>query len=53
LAGALVSDAQAKEAFECLAFTHRKEYARWEAEANREETRLRRVQQLRGGKTRH
>ena len=32
------SDARAKEAFECLAVTHRKEYARWVAEANRKET---------------
>jgi uncharacterized protein YdeI (YjbR/CyaY-like superfamily) len=39
-----------------MAFTHRKEYARWVAEAKQEETRRRRVQQalemLRAGKTR-
>jgi len=38
-----------------MAFTHRKEYARWVAEAKREETRQRRVQQalemIRSGKT--
>jgi uncharacterized protein YdeI (YjbR/CyaY-like superfamily) len=46
-------DAQA--AFERLAFTHRKEYARWVAEAKREETRDRRVaralEMLREGQT--
>ena len=39
-----------------MAFTHRKEYARWVAEAKQEETRQRRVQQalemIRAGKTR-
>jgi uncharacterized protein YdeI (YjbR/CyaY-like superfamily) len=39
-----------------MAFTHRKEYARWVAEAKREETRQRRVAQavemIRAGKTR-
>jgi uncharacterized protein YdeI (YjbR/CyaY-like superfamily) len=39
-----------------MAFTHRKEYARWIAEARREETRDRRVQQalemIRAGRTR-
>lgn len=56
LAGALEDDPQARAAFEALAFTHRKEYARWIAEAKREETRERRVAQalemLRQGKTR-
>jgi uncharacterized protein YdeI (YjbR/CyaY-like superfamily) len=56
LAKALTDDPQAKAAFERMAFTHRKEYARWIAEAKREETRQRRVQQalemIRVGKTR-
>jgi uncharacterized protein YdeI (YjbR/CyaY-like superfamily) len=56
LAAALAADSQAKAAFDGMAFTHRKEYARWVAEAKREETRQRRVQQaldmLRAGKTR-
>lgn len=56
LAAGLAADPQAKAAFESMAFTHRKEYARWVAEAKREETRQRRVQQaldmLRAGKTR-
>lgn len=43
LAEALERDADAKAAFDRLAFTHRKEYARWVAEAKREETRERRV----------
>jgi hypothetical protein len=56
LAAALAADSQARAAFEGMAFTHRKEYARWVAEARQEETRQRRVQQaldmLRAGKTR-
>src|SRR5947209_9420766 len=36
LAAALQSDPQAKAAFEGLAFTHRKEYARWIEEAKRD-----------------
>jgi uncharacterized protein YdeI (YjbR/CyaY-like superfamily) len=49
--------AQALEGdFDGLAFTHRKEFARWIAEAKKEETRERRVgqalQMLREGKTR-
>jgi hypothetical protein len=56
LAGALAADKQAGAAFEALSFTHRKEYARWVAEAKREETRDRRVaqaiQMLHEGKTR-
>ncbi len=54
LAAALAADPAARAAFEGLAFTHRKEYARWIAEAKREETRARRVEQalerLRAGK---
>lgn len=53
---ALAADPQARESFERMAFTHRKEYARWIAEAKREETRQRRVRQalemIRAGKTR-
>lgn len=56
LAVALAGDPQAGASFERLAFTHRKEFARWIAEAKREETRERRVQQavemIRAGKTR-
>jgi hypothetical protein len=56
LARALAADAAAKAAFEALAFTHRKEFARWIDEAKREETRERRVaqaiQMLHEGKTR-
>jgi bifunctional DNA-binding transcriptional regulator/antitoxin component of YhaV-PrlF toxin-antitoxin module len=56
LAAALEIDPQARVAFEGMAFSHRKEYARWIAEAKREETRGRRVQQalemIRAGKTR-
>lgn len=56
LAAALARDAQARAVFEKLAFTHRKEYARWVAEAKREETRERRVQQalemIKAGQTR-
>src|SRR5260221_5057472 len=44
LAAALAADPHARAAFERMAFTHRKEYARWIAEAQREETRQRRVQ---------
>jgi hypothetical protein len=56
LATALAADAEAAAAFERMAFTHRKEYARWVAEAKRDETRDRRVVQavemIRSGKTR-
>jgi hypothetical protein len=56
LAQALEHDPQAKAAYDGMAFTHRKEYARWIEEAKREETRDRRVtqalQMLREGKTR-
>jgi hypothetical protein len=56
LAEALDSDPEAKAAFEGLAFTHRKEFARWIDEAKREDTRRRRVTQavemIRTGRTR-
>ncbi|HEY6475057.1 MAG TPA: YdeI/OmpD-associated family protein, partial [Polyangia bacterium] len=52
----LDADPAARAAYEGLAFTHRKEYARWIEEAKRDETRDRRVSQalemLRAGKTR-
>jgi Bacteriocin-protection, YdeI or OmpD-Associated/Domain of unknown function (DUF1905) len=56
LAEALAADPQAAAAFERMAFTRRKEYARWIAEAKRAQTRQRRVaqavQMIRAGKTR-
>jgi hypothetical protein len=56
LAEALDADPEAKTTFEGLAFTHRKEFARWIDEAKREETRARRVTQaldmIRTGRTR-
>jgi hypothetical protein len=56
LAAALAADPQVKASFAHMAFTHRKEYARWVAEAKQEKTRQRRVQQalemIRAGKTR-
>jgi uncharacterized protein YdeI (YjbR/CyaY-like superfamily) len=56
LEAALASDAEAQTAFAALAYTHRKEFARWVAEAKRDETRDRRVTQtlemLRSGQTR-
>jgi hypothetical protein len=56
LTEALVGDPQARAAFDRLAYTHRKEYARWIDEAKRPETRARRIIQalemLRQGKTR-
>src|SRR5690242_18495337 len=45
LAAALAGDEEAQARFEGLAFTHRKEYARWVSEAKRAETRDRRVAQ--------
>ena len=45
LAAALADDLAAKAAYDGLAFTHRKEYARWIDEAKRDETRERRVAQ--------
>lgn len=44
LAAALEKDPTAKTAFEGLSFTHRNEYARWIAEAKRDETRERRLE---------
>ena len=56
LAAALDGDPSARSAFDALAFTHRKEYARWVAEAKRPETRERRVAEtlvmVREGRTR-
>jgi hypothetical protein len=56
LAKALAGDVVAREAFDRLAFTHRKEFARWVGEAKRDDTRDRRVNQalelLHTGKTR-
>jgi hypothetical protein len=43
LARALADDPQTAAAFERLSFTHRKEYARWVADAKRDETHTRRV----------
>lgn len=55
LAAALANDSTASSRWESLAFTHRKEYARWIAEAKRAETRDRRVaravEMLREGET--
>ena len=56
LATALAADPAAAAAFEALAHTHRKEFARWVAEAKRDETRDRRIVQtlemLHAGQTR-
>lgn len=56
LAAALAADPDARATFGRMAFTHRKEYARWVAEAKRDETRQRRVDQavemIRAGQTR-
>ena len=56
LAGALAEDQTARAKFDALAFTHRKEFARWVAEAKRAETRDRRVvetlRMVREGRTR-
>jgi len=43
LQAALGGHAQAKDLFEALSYTHRKEYARWVAEAKKQETRDRRA----------
>jgi bifunctional DNA-binding transcriptional regulator/antitoxin component of YhaV-PrlF toxin-antitoxin module len=43
LEAAMKKDRAARKAFDGLAFTHRKEYARWVGEAKREETRKARV----------
>ena len=56
LASALAADPVARAAFDALAYTHRKEFARWVAEAKRVQTRDGRVSQtlemLRDGRTR-
>jgi hypothetical protein len=56
LTAALDGDAAARQAFDGLAYTHRKEFARWVAEAKRDETRDRRVAEtlrmLHAGETR-
>jgi Bacteriocin-protection, YdeI or OmpD-Associated/Domain of unknown function (DUF1905) len=56
LAAALAADPDAKASFDRMAFTHRKEYARWITEAKQEQTRQRRLGQalemIRAGKTR-
>jgi uncharacterized protein YdeI (YjbR/CyaY-like superfamily) len=56
LGSALAKDRDAKAAFDSMAFTHRKEHARWIAEAKKLETRERRVRQaletIKAGKTR-
>lgn len=56
LAEAFAADQEAAAAFEAMAFTHRKEYARWITEAKKDETRQRRVEQavemIKAGKTR-
>lgn len=56
LAQALAANAPARQAFDGLAYTHRKEFARWIDEAQREETRERRVaktiEMLHAGQTR-
>jgi hypothetical protein len=53
---ALERDPEVKARFEALAYTHRKEFARWVAEAKREPTRDKRVadtlEMLRAGRTR-
>jgi hypothetical protein len=53
---ALAGDGDARAKFDALAFTHRKEFARWIAEAKRDDTRDRRIaqtlQMLHEGKTR-
>ena len=45
LAVALAAVPDARERFDQLSFTHRREYARWITEAKRDETRQRRVSQ--------
>jgi Bacteriocin-protection, YdeI or OmpD-Associated/Domain of unknown function (DUF1905) len=56
LADALARDSAARAEFDRLAYTHRKEYARWISEAKRDETRERRIARalelLREGKPR-
>src|SRR6202050_4524156 len=45
LAAALAADPEAKASFDRMAFTHRKEYARWIADAKQAQTRQRRLGQ--------
>ena len=56
LTAALAADPQAAASFERMAFTNRKDYACWVAEAKRDETRQRRVAQavemIKAGKSR-
>ncbi|HEX5193880.1 MAG TPA: YdeI/OmpD-associated family protein [Solirubrobacteraceae bacterium] len=56
LAVALAADPKAQAAFDALAYTHRKEFARWIAEAKRDDTRAMRVtrtlEMVRAGQTR-
>ena len=56
LAAALAADAEAHAKFHALAYSHRKEFARWVDEAKKDETRKRRVAQaiemLHEGRTR-
>lgn len=56
LAAALADDPEAQQAFDKLAFTHRKEFARWIEEAKRVQTREQRVikaiEMLHAGQTR-
>lgn len=56
LAAAFKKDKAAKKIYDGLAFTHRKEFARWVEEAKKEETRERRVtktlEMLKTGETR-
>jgi hypothetical protein len=56
LAAALAADAAAAARFDALAYTHRKEFARWVGDAKKDETRARRVEQaiemLHAGRTR-
>jgi hypothetical protein len=56
LATALATDPVAQAAFERMAFTHRKEYARWVTDARQDATRQRRVERaldmIRTGRTR-
>ena len=56
LDAALAADADARARFEALAYTHRKEFARWVGEARTDATRERRVAQtvemLHAGRTR-
>jgi Bacteriocin-protection, YdeI or OmpD-Associated/Domain of unknown function (DUF1905) len=56
LAAALAADAAAREAFDGLSYTHRKEFARWVGDAKRIETRERRASEtlrmLHDGRTR-